>query len=70
MSPAEEIDLTRVLCTLEDLAATGSRAFRLGGGDWPLKGFVVRVAGGAPKFDRKKYCVRERKHTVHKLKRK
>lgn len=47
MSPAEEIDLTRVLCTLEDLAATGARAFRLGGGDWPLKGFVVRVADGA-----------------------
>jgi nitrite reductase/ring-hydroxylating ferredoxin subunit len=47
VSPAEEIDLTRVLCTLTDLAATGSHAFRLGGGDWPLKGFVVSVADGA-----------------------
>jgi len=30
----------------------------------------IRVAGGAPKFDRKKFCPRERKHTVHKIKRK
>ncbi len=41
-----EIDLTRVLCRLEELGATGCREFRLGGGDWPLKGFVVKVAGG------------------------
>ena len=29
----------------------------------------VRVAGGVPKFTRKKYCPGERKHTEHKLKR-
>ncbi|HEX4050203.1 MAG TPA: Rieske 2Fe-2S domain-containing protein [Steroidobacteraceae bacterium] len=32
-----------VLCTLRELAATGCREFRLGGGDWPLRGFVVRA---------------------------
>ncbi len=31
------------LCTLAELAATGCREFRIGGGDWPLRGFVVRV---------------------------
>ncbi|HLK71954.1 MAG TPA: Rieske 2Fe-2S domain-containing protein [Steroidobacteraceae bacterium] len=31
------------LCTLEELSATGCREFRLGGGDWPLRGFVVRA---------------------------
>jgi len=44
--PHGEIDLERVLCRLADLAATGCREFRLGGGDWLLKGFVVAVAGG------------------------
>ncbi len=38
-----EIDLTRVLCNLNELRATGCREFRLGSGDWPLKGFLVRV---------------------------
>src|SRR3982750_3716187 len=28
----------------------------------------IKVAGGAPKIELKKYCKRERKHTVHKLK--
>ena len=37
-----EIDLTRVLCRLDELAATGCREFRLGGGEWPLRGFVVK----------------------------
>jgi nitrite reductase/ring-hydroxylating ferredoxin subunit len=32
-----------VLCTLSELAITGCREFRLGGGDWPLRGFVVRA---------------------------
>jgi nitrite reductase/ring-hydroxylating ferredoxin subunit len=41
-----EIDLTRLLCRLEDLGATGCREFRLGGGDWPLRGFVVRASDG------------------------
>ncbi len=30
----------------------------------------VRVAGGVPKLQLKKYCKRSRKRTVHKLKRK
>ena len=38
-----EIDLTRVLCRLDELGATGCREFRLGSGDWPLRGFVVRA---------------------------
>jgi Rieske Fe-S protein len=33
-----EIDTTRVLCTLADLEPTGCREFRLGGGEWPVKG--------------------------------
>jgi nitrite reductase/ring-hydroxylating ferredoxin subunit len=41
-----EIDLARVLCNLSDLPADGCREFRLGRGDWPLRGFVVRVADG------------------------
>ena len=40
---AVEIDLTRVLCRLDELRATGCREFRLGSGEWPLKGFLVRV---------------------------
>ena len=39
---AEEIDLTRVICPLHELADPGSRGFTLGRGEWPLKGFVVR----------------------------
>ncbi len=30
----------------------------------------VNVQGGAPKLELKKFCKRERKHTVHKLRRK
>ncbi len=37
-----EIDLERVLCRLADLEHSGARGFRIGGGDWPLRGFVVR----------------------------
>jgi nitrite reductase/ring-hydroxylating ferredoxin subunit len=42
----QEIDLTRVLCRLADLAPTGCREFRLGGGDWPLRGFIVQSSEG------------------------
>ena len=42
MPAADEIDLERVICRLADLQETGARAFRVGGGDWPLRGFVVR----------------------------
>ena len=41
--PAEaELDLERVVCRLADLMEHGSRAFTVGGGGWPLRGFVVR----------------------------
>jgi nitrite reductase/ring-hydroxylating ferredoxin subunit len=46
MSEPLEIDLTRVLCRLADLDETGCREFRLGAGEWPMKGFVVKVPGG------------------------
>ena len=39
------IDLTRVLCRVADVERHGACAFRLGGGDWPLRGFVVRAGG-------------------------
>ena len=38
-----DIDLERVICRLSDLEAHGARAFTVGGGDWPLRGFVVRA---------------------------
>lgn len=31
-----------VLCALRELADPGSRAFSIGSGDWPVRGFVVR----------------------------
>ena len=37
-----EIDLTRVLCRLTELRATGCKEFRLGSGEWPLRGFLVQ----------------------------
>ena len=37
-----ELDLTRVVCPLAELG-NGARGFTIGGGDWPLRGFVVRV---------------------------
>jgi nitrite reductase/ring-hydroxylating ferredoxin subunit len=36
-----EIDLTRVLCRLDELRATGCREFTVAGGQWPLRCFVV-----------------------------
>jgi nitrite reductase/ring-hydroxylating ferredoxin subunit len=37
----------RRLCRVDELAATGCREFRLGGGEWPMRGFVVRAADGS-----------------------
>ena len=37
------LDVERVVCRLSDLDAGGARAFTIGGGDWPLRGFVVRA---------------------------
>lgn len=38
-----EIDLSKVLCRLDELKATACKEFRLGGGEWPLTGFLVQV---------------------------
>jgi naringenin degradation protein FdeD len=37
------LDLERVVCRLSELDHGSTRAFTIGSGDWPLKGFVVRV---------------------------
>jgi nitrite reductase/ring-hydroxylating ferredoxin subunit len=43
VSPAaESFDVERVLCRIAELEGSGVRAFTIGGGDWPLRGFVVR----------------------------
>lgn len=42
MPAAAELDLERVVCRLTQLEEYGSRAFTVGGGNWPLRGFVVR----------------------------
>jgi nitrite reductase/ring-hydroxylating ferredoxin subunit len=39
-------DPQRLLCRLDELPPGGCREFRLGEGDWPLRGFVVRVPDG------------------------
>lgn len=42
-----EIDMERVLCTLEQLERDGgTRGFTVGEGDWPLRGLVVKVRAG------------------------
>jgi nitrite reductase/ring-hydroxylating ferredoxin subunit len=46
-SPPREIDLTRVLCSLDE---TGSRGFAVGEGDWPLRGFIVKTPQGVAAF--------------------
>lgn len=37
------IDLERVVCRLTELEPHGARGFTIGAGDFPLRGFVVRV---------------------------
>ncbi len=37
-----DVDLERVICPLQELADPGAKGFTMGGGDWPLRGFVVR----------------------------
>lgn len=39
-------DPARLLCRLDQLPPDGCREFRIGEGDWPLRGFVVRVSDG------------------------
>lgn len=49
--PAEvELDLERVICRLSELEEHGSRAFTVGDGDWPLRGFVVRSGNAVRAF--------------------
>jgi nitrite reductase/ring-hydroxylating ferredoxin subunit len=43
MSEPRQIDVERVICRLDDLDAGGARGFSIGTGDWPLRGFVVRI---------------------------
>jgi len=42
----QTIDLERVICRLSDLEQHGARGFTIGEGDFPLRGFVVRVSDG------------------------
>jgi len=39
-------DLERVICRMSELEAHGARGFTIGEGDFPLRGFVVRVGDG------------------------
>jgi len=47
---SRELDVTRVLCSLAELEAAGSRGFTVGEGDWPLRGFVVRTTKGVAAY--------------------
>ena len=47
MNAPRIIDVTRVLCRLDEMPEGGCREFRLGGGEWPLRGFVVRIGDQA-----------------------
>ncbi len=38
--------MSKVLCKVAELDATGCKEFRLGAGEWPMRGFVVRTAEG------------------------
>lgn len=42
-APAGALDVERVVCRLSELEAHAARAFTIGAGDWPLRGFVVRA---------------------------
>ena len=43
MSAERQIDVERVVCRLSELTDPGARGFTIGRGDWPLRGFIVRV---------------------------
>jgi nitrite reductase/ring-hydroxylating ferredoxin subunit len=43
MSEAQQIDVERVICRLDDIEVSGARGFAIGSGTWPLRGFVVRA---------------------------
>jgi nitrite reductase/ring-hydroxylating ferredoxin subunit len=46
MTGGLEFDVERVICRLADLESSGARGFTIGNGDWPLRGFLVRVHDG------------------------
>jgi len=50
-----------VVCRFDDLDDPGSKEFRIGAGDWPFKGFVVRR--GDKVFAYQNYCM----HVGHPL---
>jgi nitrite reductase/ring-hydroxylating ferredoxin subunit len=37
------VDVERVICRLDDIGESAARGFTIGTGDWPLRGFVVRI---------------------------
>ena len=39
----KSIDVEKVICRLDDIEPAGCRGFAIGGGDWPVRGFVVRI---------------------------
>jgi nitrite reductase/ring-hydroxylating ferredoxin subunit len=43
MPTVHDFDVERVICRVADLEEHGARAFTIGTGDWPLRGFVVRA---------------------------
>jgi nitrite reductase/ring-hydroxylating ferredoxin subunit len=43
MSAARQIDVERVVCRFSELTDPEARGFTIGTGDWPLRGFIVRV---------------------------
>ena len=43
MTDARVFDVERVICRLSDIDDPGARGFTMGRGDWPLRGFVVRM---------------------------
>ena len=44
------IDASRVICALSELPDGGCLGFRLGTGDWPLRGLVVRMGDDVRAF--------------------
>jgi nitrite reductase/ring-hydroxylating ferredoxin subunit len=43
MNRVVQFDVERVICRLDDIEDSGARGFTIGSGDWPLRGFVVRM---------------------------
>jgi nitrite reductase/ring-hydroxylating ferredoxin subunit len=39
--------VSHAICRVDELSDPGSRAFSIGDGEWPLRGFIVRVGDAA-----------------------